>query len=257
MKKQRDRVPDSMETQYEESEKDESSSAYSSSEDVGNLKNVEEEEEIEKELADVTFEELQKARSNGTHAFFQKPKEDKKLKRANKNRPMEASSKKPVSGFREVIQAPKKVVRDPRFESLCGKLDPEGFRKRYNFLYENDLPAERQALKKELKKYKDPKRINEIEERVSWIDKQLKSDSAKHIDAEILAKHKKKEREATKQGKRPFYLKKSEIRKQRLIEKYNHLKSSGKLEAFVEKRRRRNAAKDHRYMPYRRSGDVE
>lgn len=40
MKKQRDRVPDSMETQYEESEKDESSSAYSSSEDVGNLKNV-------------------------------------------------------------------------------------------------------------------------------------------------------------------------------------------------------------------------
>ncbi|KAH1068282.1 hypothetical protein AAZX31_03G019200 [Glycine max] len=270
--KQRTRIPDSMETQYEESEKDESSSSYSSSED--------EEEEIEKELADVTFEELQKARSNGAHAFFQKPKEDIKLKRANKNRPMEASSKKPVTGFREVIQAPKKVVRDPRFESLCGKLDPDGncqimlkdscsdlyhsayqevsrFRKRYNFLYENDLPAERQALKKELKKYKDPKRVNEIEERISWIDKQVKSDSAKHIDAEILAKHKKKEREAAKQGKRPFYLKKSEIRKQRLIEKYNHLKSSGKLEAFVEKRRRRNAAKDHRYMPYRRSGDVE
>lgn len=39
-------------------------------------------------------------------------------------------------------------------------------------------------------------------------DKQLKSDSAKHIDAEILAKHKKKEREAAKQGKCPFYLNK-------------------------------------------------
>ncbi|XP_020209819.1 ribosomal RNA processing protein 36 homolog [Cajanus cajan] len=248
---QKIRFRDSMELQYQESETDESSSSYSSSEDE------EEEEEIEKELADVTFEELQKARSNGAHAFLQKPREDKKLKRANKNRPMEASCKKPVSAFREVIQAPKKVVRDPRFESLCGNLDTEGFRKRYNFLFENDLPAERQALKKELKKYKDPKHINEIEERISWIDKQLKSGSAKHIDAGILAKHKKKEREAAKQGKRPFYLKKSEIRKQRLIEKYNHLKSSGKLEAFVEKRRRRNAAKDHRYMPYRRSDDME
>ncbi|WVZ25273.1 hypothetical protein V8G54_003817 [Vigna mungo] len=144
----------------------------------------------------------------GHMLFFQKPKEDKKLKRANKNRPMEASSKKPVSAFREVIQAPKKVVRDPRFESLCATLDPEGFKKRYNFLYENDLPAERQALKKELKKYKDPKRISEIKERISWIDKQMKSDSTKNIDTEILANHKKKEREAAKQGKRPFYLKK-------------------------------------------------
>ncbi|KAK7354803.1 hypothetical protein VNO80_20298 [Phaseolus coccineus] len=238
-----------METQYEEQERDDSI-PHSSSED-------EEEEEIENELADVTFEELQKARSNGAHAFFQKPREDRKLKRDNKNRPMEASSKKAVSSFREVIQAPSKVVRDPRFESLCGTLDGEGFKKRYSFLYENDLPAERQALKKELNKFKDMKRIGEIEERISWIDKQMKSDSVKNIDTEILPKHKKKEREAAKQGKRPFYLKKSEIRKQRLIEKYNHLKSSGKLEAFVEKRRRRNAAKDHRYMPYRRSGDVE
>ncbi|KAK7260293.1 hypothetical protein RIF29_26225 [Crotalaria pallida] len=235
----------SSETQYEKSKMDKSSS--SSSED--------EEDELEKELANVTFEELQKARSNGSHAFFQKPREDQKLKRANKNRPMEASSKKPVPAFREVVQAPKKVVRDPRFESLCGTLDTDGFRKRYNFLFESDLPAEKEALKKELKRYKDPEHIHEIEERISWIDKQLKPGSAKHIDAKILANHKKKEREAAKQGKRPFYIKKSEIRKQRLIEKYNDLKSSGKLESFVEKRRRRNAAKDHKYMPYRRSGD--
>jgi len=39
-------------------------------------------------------------------------------------------------------------------------------------------------------------------------DKQMKSDSMKNIDTEILAKHKKKEREAAKQGKSPFYLKK-------------------------------------------------
>ncbi|CAI8597725.1 unnamed protein product [Vicia faba] len=249
MKKHGSRIPNSTET-YEESETDESLSSSSSSED-------DEEKEIEKVLADVTFEELQKARSNGAHAFVKKHGQDKKLKRANKNRPMEASSKKPVPAFRDVIQAPKKVVRDPRFESLCGTLDPDGFRKRYNFLYEKDLPAERQALKREMQKEKDPERKSEIEERISWVDKQLKSESTKNVETSILAKHKKKEREAAKQGKRPFYLKKSEIRKQSLIEKYEDLKVSGKLESYIEKKRKRNAAKDHRLMPYRRSGDNE
>ncbi|XP_058781768.1 uncharacterized protein LOC131655995 [Vicia villosa] len=247
MMKHESRIPTSTEN-YEEGETDESLSSSSSSED-------DEEEEIEKVLADVTFEELQKARSNGAHAVFKKSGEAKKLKRANKNRPMEASSKKPVPAFRDVIQAPKKVVRDPRFESLCGTLDPDGFRKRYNFLYEKDLPAERQALKMEMKKQKDPERKSEIEERILWVDKQLKSDSSKNVETNILAKHKKKEREAAKQGKRPFYLKKSEIRKQRLIEKYEDLKTSGKLESYIEKKRKRNAAKDHKLMPYRRFGD--
>ncbi|PKI65307.1 hypothetical protein CRG98_014271 [Punica granatum] len=165
---------------------------------------------------------------------------------------MEVSCKKPVSRFREVIQATKRVVRDPRFESLCGNLDVEGFKKRYNFLYENELPAEREELQKQLKKTKSPKEMGEIKSRIAWIDKQLK-ESAKHTDAAILAGHKKREREATKQGKKPFYLKKSEIRKQRLIKKYHSLKEEGKLEAFIEKKRRKNASKDHRYMPYRRT----
>ena len=37
-------------------------------------------------LADVTFEELQKARSNGSHSVYKKPNSDKKVGRANKNR---------------------------------------------------------------------------------------------------------------------------------------------------------------------------
>lgn len=43
---------------------------------------------------------------------------------------------------------------------------------------------------------------------MSFQDKQLKSDSAKRTEAEILAAHKKKEREAAKQGKQPFFIKK-------------------------------------------------
>ncbi|KAF5729950.1 hypothetical protein HS088_TW20G00317 [Tripterygium wilfordii] len=227
----------------------------------------EEEDEIERELADVTFEELQKARSNGSHTIFRKPEQDKKAGRANKNRPMEVSCKKPVSRFKEVVQAPKRVVRDPRFESLCGALDEEGFRKRYSFLYEENLPAEKEELEKQVKKLeKKEKKLKktpdlelkeELKNHISLIDKQLKSEPTKTRDAAILAKHKKEEREAAKKGKQPFYLKKSEIRKQRLVEKFNKLKASGKLESFIEKRRKRNASKDHRYMPYRRSESKE
>lgn len=43
---------------------------------------------------------------------------------------------------------------------------------------------------------------------MSFQDKQLKSDSAKRTEATILAAHKKKEREAAKQGKQPFFIKK-------------------------------------------------
>lgn len=227
---------------------DESDDHESSSED---------EEEIEQELADVTFEELQKARSNGSHAVFRKSNSEKKAGRANKNRPMEASTKKPVGRFREIIQVPKKVIRDPRFETLCGRLDEEGFKKRYNFLYANNLPAERQELEKSLKKTKDPAVIDDLKNRISLIDKQIKSAGPKRTDKHVLAEHKKKEREAAKQGKKPFYLKKSEIRKQELVEQYEKLKASGKLESFLKKKRRRNAAKDRRFMPYRRPDSTE
>lgn len=214
-----------------------------------------EENEIHEVLANVTFEELQKARSDGSHVVNQKPKLERKGKRENKNRPMEISSKKPVGRFREVIQAPKKVIRDPRFESLCGTLDVDGFKKRYNFLYESELPNEKEQLKKQMKKTKDPEVISGLKQRVAWIDKQLKSASSKHVDKEILVKHKKKEREAAKQGKQPYYLKKSDIRKQQLVEKFKELKESGKLASFIEKKRRKNAAKDHRFMPYIRPND--
>ena len=86
----------------------------------------------------VTFEQLLKACSDGLHVINQKPKVKIKGKRENKNsyvrlasyyyfisnyfyykvvmveygylfREMDISTKKPIGGFREIIQAPKKV----------------------------------------------------------------------------------------------------------------------------------------------------
>lgn len=212
------------------------------------------EKEIERELADVTFEELQKALSDGSHAArIKHGKTNENGKRLNKNRPSEMSSKKAVGVFREVIQAPKKTAaRDPRFDSLSGNLDPEGFRKRYDFLYEVQLPTEKENLKKLLKKSKDPNTIEELKNQLSWIDKQIKSAPHRNAESEIRSEHYKKEKEAAKHGKRPYFLKKSEIRNLMLTKKYEELKGQGKVDKVIEKKRRKNAAKDHRLMPYRK-----
>ena len=61
-----------------------------------------------------------------------------------------------------------------------------------------------------------------------------------------------KERELVKMGKKPFYLKKGDEKKLELVEKYEELKKSGKLEKVLEKKRKHNASKVHKFLPNRR-----
>ncbi|KAG8050498.1 hypothetical protein GUJ93_ZPchr0009g2170 [Zizania palustris] len=170
------------------------------------------ERELERSLADVPFGELQRARADGSliaRGFNSAAAAaQKKTRRASKKSPMEISTKVPPPRFREVIQVPKKVVRDPRFETIYGPVDQEGFRKRYSFLFDNELPAEKEKLLKTIKRSKDPNAIEEMKNRITWIDKQLRSHPKKTIESEILHEHIKKEREAAKTGKQPYYLKK-------------------------------------------------
>jgi ribosomal RNA-processing protein 36 len=63
-----------------------------------------------------------------------------------------------------------------------------------------------------------------------------------------------KERELVKAGKKPFFQKRSDKRKAELVAKYQQLKESGQLDKFMAKKRRHNAAKDHRLIPSARRG---
>lgn len=63
------------------------------------------------------------------------------------------------------------------------------------------------------------------------------------------------EKQAVAEGKKPYYLKKSEQRRLELVSKFDELKKSGRLDKFMEKRRKKNAAKDHRYVPSQRRGE--
>lgn len=72
---------------------------------------------------------------------------------------------------------------------------------------------------------------------------------------ERLSLARKEEREKVEAGKQPYYMKASEKKTMLLEEKYNELKKEGRLNQFMEKRRKKNSNKDHRWMPERRSFD--
>ncbi|EFN58403.1 hypothetical protein CHLNCDRAFT_140335 [Chlorella variabilis] len=174
------------------------------------------------------------------------------FKREGKHRPVEMSSKKPVPVFRDTLQGGKRDVRDPRFESLSGgQYKEEQFKRRYAFLYDDKLPAERAELRAALGKAKGGAAREALQARMQHVEQQLRSEEARRKREGFKQQVKAKERASVKDGKRPFYLKKSEQRRLELVAKYEELKAAGpgKLEQYLTKRRKRNAAKDHRHLP--------
>lgn len=115
----------------------------------------------------MSFEDLQKLKERiGSKAYNQKllgstsatPKSSTTFKRANKNRPRETSSKRPID---TTSSAKRPTPRDPRFDPLCGSYDRDTFRSNYRFL--NDTrKKERAALEQELREEADPKRKEKI-----------------------------------------------------------------------------------------------
>lgn len=62
-----------------------------------------------------------------------KPREEV-AHRANKNRPLELTSKRAVGRFRQAVEVKRRKSVDPRFESVSGRLNEDLFAKAYSFV---------------------------------------------------------------------------------------------------------------------------
>jgi ribosomal RNA-processing protein 36 len=172
------------------------------------------------------------------------------FKRTHKHRPAEQSSKKPVPVLRDALQAGKREARDPRFDALTGGAFVEpAFKKRYAFLYDEKLPEERRELGAALKRTRAAPEREALAARLARVTQDLRAEESRRRREAAGGEAKAKERAAVAAGKRPFYLKKSEQKRQELVARYEALKAGGGLEKFMAKRRRKNASKDHRYLP--------
>ncbi|RUS22845.1 hypothetical protein BC937DRAFT_86429 [Endogone sp. FLAS-F59071] len=179
------------------------------------------------------------------------PKERKELKRSSKNKPAELTSKRPVGRFREVVGAITPKRRDPRFDQLSGKLNQDLFEKSYSFLDEYKS-SELDMLREQIRKEKDQEEKERLQDLLKRMQSREFTMRAQKNKLELKRQRKKTEMDLVKKGKKPFFLKKSDEKKLELISKFDSLKGTKNLDKILEKKRKRNAAKEHRHVPYKR-----
>ena len=174
-------------------------------------------------------------------------KDDRKHTRLSKHAPTELSSKKAVSRTRSVVPVPKREVRDPRFESISGPINEQKLKSNYAFLdsYRDD---EIKELKVTMRKTKDEDAKDKLKWEILRIESKKKAQERKDAEQEVLRRHRKEERAKVEGGKKPFYLKSSEVKKEALVERYKGMRGK-EVDKVVERRRRKKAGREKRSMP--------
>lgn len=157
-------------------------------------------------------------------------------------------SNRPVSRFRLDTNSSAPKAIDPRFAQYSGKLDEEKFNKHYSFL-DDYRASDIYTLSKALKKEKNAAKKETISKELIKTKQQVKERRRALQAQQRLDSMKSEEREKIKQGKKPFFLKQSAKKEIILEEKFKDLKREGKLTKFMERKRRKNASKDKRWMP--------
>ncbi|KAL4976126.1 rRNA biogenesis protein rrp36 [Aspergillus desertorum] len=184
---------------------------------------------------------------------------DKTPSRTSKHAPTVQSSKYAVSRKRTIIEPPSvPKSRDPRFDpTIVGGRGGSGSSApsdAYAFL-DDYRAAELKALKEQLAKTKDVKVREALQREVRSMTDRLRAIENNKREKEILKEHKKREKQLIREGKKatPYFLKKSDIKKQALLKKYEEMKSKDRAKA-LERRRKKAAAKERREMPMERRG---
>ncbi|KAI1466422.1 DUF947-domain-containing protein [Daldinia caldariorum] len=172
--------------------------------------------------------------------------------RTNKHAPTEQSSKRPVTRRREVVLLHKPVARDPRFSAAVqGRpVDEERLRRAYGFLDEY-RDSEMAQLREAAKKTKDAAAKEELKRALASMEDKKKAQQAREAERRLLEEHRRREKELVKQGKKPFYLKRSEQKKQLLVDRFASLKGK-QVDRVIERRRKKLASKERREMPLAR-----
>lgn len=143
---------------------------------------------------------------------------------SSSDKPIEIPIQKRPSRYKHDINQER--FRDPRFDSRCGEYKPELFVQNYQFL---DLirEGELKKLKSALKKTKDTDKKEQIKDAIVKIKNKTIANN------EIV-----KKKTVANEMK---HVKKSAIKKKLLIEKFNELKDTNKLNKYIERKRKRQA----------------
>lgn len=186
----------------------------------------------------------------------QRLKKKRKRQRADEA-PLEVSAKKRPprvgSALSKLAPPRSRRARDPRFDDMCGEYNESHFRAAYGF-----LDAAKQEELKEMqaaaRKAKDPEERDKLRRVADKYRSEIAMQQRRDRERSERTRVRRQEVRAVEQGKKPFFLKKSDRKKVNLAEQFLELQGTGKLESFMAKRRKKNAAKDRRWVPEVRRG---
>ncbi|KAI9158752.1 rRNA biogenesis protein RRP36 [Paramyrothecium foliicola] len=172
-----------------------------------------------------------------------------KPSRSSKHAPQEVSSKKPVSRRREIIADTRRRHRDPRFDTLGGtggRVEEVKAKKAYAFLDEY-RDKEMADLRVQIKKTKDVAAKEELKRQLLSMESKRKARQRKEEAERLIQEHRRKEKELVAQGKQPFYLKRSEQKKQLLVDRFAGM-SKGQVDKAIERRRKKVSSKEKKEL---------
>ncbi|EMC96184.1 hypothetical protein BAUCODRAFT_53966, partial [Baudoinia panamericana UAMH 10762] len=169
--------------------------------------------------------------------------------RSSKHAPTAQTSRRQVTRKRTVIDVPKRVIRDPRFDAIHDSALPtnDNISKAYSFLHDYER-GEIAELQTALKRTKDPSDRETLKRKINSMENRLKTQATKEREQEVLRKHRKEERERVQQGKTPYYLKKKEVKERALVERFKGMKGKER-EKVMERRRVKEGQKEKKRMP--------
>ena len=163
-------------------------------------------------------------------------KTEKPKQKKQKTAPLEMSCSKPGGG-RNFLNDTTPKTFDPRFSEDCGEIDRIGFIKNYAFLQSN-LEAEIKHLQKNFRPGQE-KQLQSLKDKYKTRAEQIK-------DVEARIQWHKEERERVVDGKRPYFISKSDMIKKQKERKFKELKEAGKLQKYQKKRNKKLLAKDRK-----------
>ena len=211
-----------------------------------------------RKLADTEPVEKTSLRRTQRQEDRQQPKQH--ASRSSKHAPAVQSSRRTVTRHLNVFDPnPALKSRDPRFDPLVqsSNTDPNASskaNKSYSFLttYQAD---EILSLKSQIKKSQttDPALAATLKRQLMSLESKLRRSEAAQHEKEVLQKHKREEREAIRSGvkERPYYLKRSEVRKEVQTARFEGMSKKAREKA-EERKRKRVKGKESKNMPWER-----
>ncbi|XP_073817573.1 ribosomal RNA processing protein 36 homolog [Musca autumnalis] len=240
----------------------------SSSSDEHNSSEEDEEQqrnEIREDLKSMSFEEIMKLKEElGAKIYKEavlgidssknsKPKKEAKdFKRLNKNRPREQTTKRQVPFLGAELRTKRKKdneLRDPRFDERAGEYDVKKFKENYKFVSEI-REKEVVQLKEVLSKTTDEDERRELKKTIQRLINKNVEDKRWHQKQQQLKEEQSEIQKAIAEGRQPHFITKKERRTKELVAQFEELKQKGKLAKHLEKRRKKNAAKDRKRIGF-------